>query len=208
MKVYKIYKAGAFSTTSNELVVYNPYNQSAFAKTYLAGNTDLNECIVEAKNVEEEMKNLPSHKRYNILMQISKGIKDNRKDMAETLAKQSGKPMKYSLGEVDRAAQGFMIAAEESKRLPKEYISIDWTEKGEGKEGLVKHFPVGLVAGISPFNTSDTSTDTVTPKPSSSNSSAITSVTVPTSATSESRDCSSNGRTFPVIAFITSTPFC
>ena len=33
-----------------------------------------------------------------------------------------------------------------------EYISLDWTPAGKGKEGLVKYFPVGIVAGISPFN--------------------------------------------------------
>jgi glyceraldehyde-3-phosphate dehydrogenase (NADP+) len=36
--------------------------------------------------------------------------------------------------------------------LPKEYISLDWTTPGENKEGLVKYFPIGLVAGIAPFN--------------------------------------------------------
>jgi glyceraldehyde-3-phosphate dehydrogenase (NADP+) len=85
-------------------------------------------------------------------MQVSEGLKAKRRELAETLTMQSGKPMKYSLGEIDRATQGFVIAAEESKRLPKEYMSIDWTAKGEGKEGIIKHFPVGLVAGISPFN--------------------------------------------------------
>ncbi len=152
MKEYKIYKAGEFVTTDNSLEVINPYTKSTFAKTYLAGNKELDESIEKAKEVEEEMRNLPAHKRYAILMQVSENLKAKRRELAETLAMQSGKPMKYSLGEIDRATQGFIIAAEESKRLPKEYISIDWTAKGEGKEGIIKHFPIGLVAGISPFN--------------------------------------------------------
>jgi glyceraldehyde-3-phosphate dehydrogenase (NADP+) len=44
------------------------------------------------------------------------------------------------------------VAAEEAKRLPREYISLDWTPAGAGKEGLIKYFPIGLVAGIAPFN--------------------------------------------------------
>jgi glyceraldehyde-3-phosphate dehydrogenase (NADP+) len=56
------------------------------------------------------------------------------------------------LAEIDRAAQTFIVAAEESKRLPKEYISLDWTPSGEGKEGFVKYFPIGLIAAIAPFN--------------------------------------------------------
>lgn len=152
MKTYNIYKAGTFAETDKALEVINPYTQKAFAKTYLAGKAELEESIEKAKGVEEELKNMPSHKRYSILMQISEGLRVNRKELAKTLALQSGKPLKYSLGEIDRGTQGFIIAAEESKRLPKEYFSIDWTPKGEGKEGIVKHFPVGLVAGISPFN--------------------------------------------------------
>ena len=33
-----------------------------------------------------------------------------------------------------------------------EYMRLDWEPTGKGREGLVKYFPVGLVAGISPFN--------------------------------------------------------
>jgi glyceraldehyde-3-phosphate dehydrogenase (NADP+) len=152
MDTYKIYQAGTFITTSQELEVKNPYSGEVFAKTYLAGKEELDQSIEKAKNVEKEMAQLPAYKRYEILMQIANGIQARREEMAQTLAMQAGKPWKYALGEVDRATQCFTIAAEESKRLPKEYVSIDWTAKGEGKEGMIKHFPVGLIAGIAPFN--------------------------------------------------------
>ncbi|HKL38459.1 MAG TPA: aldehyde dehydrogenase family protein [Bacteroidales bacterium] len=152
MKTYKIYQAGSFIQTGTELEVVNPYTQKIFAKTYLAGAGELNQAITRAKEAEKVMQELPSHKRYGILMEISEGIRKNRERLAESLAMQSGKPLKYALGEIDRATQGFIIAAEESKRLPREYMPLDWTPKGEGREGLVRYFPVGLVAGISPFN--------------------------------------------------------
>jgi glyceraldehyde-3-phosphate dehydrogenase (NADP+) len=60
--------------------------------------------------------------------------------------------MIYAAGEIDRAAQTFLVAAEESKRIPKEYLSLDWTPPGKGREGIVKYFPIGIVGGISPFN--------------------------------------------------------
>ena len=152
MKTYKIYQAGKFIQTDSELEVTNPYTGEVFAKTYLAGAGELEKAITQAKEAEQVMKKLPSHKRYAILMEISEGLKNNHERLAQTLAMQSGKPLKYALGEIDRATQGFIIAAEESKRLPREYMSIDWTPKGEGREGLVRYFPVGLVAGIAPFN--------------------------------------------------------
>lgn len=149
---YKIYFGGAFMETSRSLKVVNPYTLQAFANTYQAGPEELEYAINKAERVRGELKRLPSFKRYEILMQIADEIKAKRDYLASVLCQESAKPIRYALGEIDRAAQTFIIAAEECKRLPKEYLSLDWTSAGEGKEGLVKYFPVGLVAGIAPFN--------------------------------------------------------
>jgi len=85
-------------------------------------------------------------------MQIAAGLKDARDDFAEIIMLESGKPIRYALGEVDRAIQTYRVAAEETKRLPGEYLDIEWSAAGEGKEAIVRYFPVGLVAGIAPFN--------------------------------------------------------
>ena len=61
-------------------------------------------------------------------------------------------PLRYAITEIERSAQTFLIAAEESKRMPGELLSMDWTANGKHREGLVKYFPCGVVAGISPFN--------------------------------------------------------
>ncbi len=152
MEVYKIYRAGEFITNSTELKIYAPYNNEHIATTFLALTNDLEIAIKKAEEVKNEMKHLPSYKRFEILMYISSEINKNSEYLATVLAKESGKPYKYAFGEIKRAVQTFLVAAEESKRLPKEYISLDWTPAGENKEGLVKYFPIGLVAGIAPFN--------------------------------------------------------
>ncbi len=152
MEEYKIYVAGEFRTTDTPLPVSNPYNGEVFATTWLAGAAELEEAIKAALAAGEEMAALPVYRRYEILSQISDALKSDRERLARVLAQESGKPMRYALGELDRASQTFRVAAEESKRLPGEYISIDWTPPGAGKEGWVKYFPVGLMAGISPFN--------------------------------------------------------
>lgn len=152
MQHYKIYVGGEFVETQNKLKVVDPFTQQVFATTYFGGAEELEAAIKKAESVKEELKNLPSYKRYEILMQIANEIKINRDSLAAILYKESAKPIRYALAEIDRAVQTFIVAAEESKRLPKEYISLDWTIAGEGKEGIIKYFPVGLVAGIAPFN--------------------------------------------------------
>lgn len=151
-KDYQIYSSGKFITSGKTLEVKNPFDGSIVATTYLAGKEILGQTIINALSVREELKKLSSLKKYQILKQISETITANRKQLAEVLCLESGKPIKYALIEIDRSAQTFLIASEESKRIPKEYISLDWTPNGEGKEGIVDHFPIGLIAGIAPFN--------------------------------------------------------
>jgi glyceraldehyde-3-phosphate dehydrogenase (NADP+) len=152
METYPIYCGGKFISTSFSLEVNNPHTGKNFASTFLAGADELEAAIVAAQAVKHEMKMLPSWKKFDILRQISDSITTHRERLALVLCKESGKPMRYALAEIDRAAQTFLVAAEETKRTPKEYISLDWTKAGEGKEGIVNYFPVGIVAGIAPFN--------------------------------------------------------
>jgi len=152
MDDYKIYVGGEFRTTATSLPVINPYNGKTFAHTWLAGNSELEDAIRAGLESEPKMEALSVYERYDILHNISETLKADRERFSRVLSQESGKPMRYSLGELARAAQTFQVAAEESKRLPGEYISIDWTEAGKGKEGWVRYFPVGLMAGIAPFN--------------------------------------------------------
>ena len=46
-------------------------------------------------------------------------LKEEKDKMAEIICMEAGKPLKYSKAEVERAIQVFIIAAEESKRLPR-----------------------------------------------------------------------------------------
>lgn len=139
-------------TSKKTLEVKSPYNGSSVAKTWLADKSILNKAIEKALSLQESLKALSSLQKYEVLLQISQELNTNKKHLAEIMAAESAKPMRYALAEIDRSVQTFLIAAEESKRLPKEYLSLDWTANGAGREGIVHYFPIGLVAGIAPFN--------------------------------------------------------
>ena len=151
-QTYSIYSSGKFITSDQILEVRNPFDGSLVATTYLADEAILNEAIEKALTVKEELKSLSSLKKFSVLKQIAETIITNREHLAKILCLESGKPMKYALVEIDRSAQTFLIAAEESKRIPKEYVSLDWTPTGEGKERIVNYFPVGLIKGRNACN--------------------------------------------------------
>jgi acyl-CoA reductase-like NAD-dependent aldehyde dehydrogenase len=152
MKTSKIYVAGQFRESEKTTEVRNPHNFNLVGIACMGSEKDLDDAIEGAEKVLPAIKALPSYKRYEALMFISNSLVHEKQKLAEILAGEAAKPIKLALGEIDRAAETFRIAAEESLRLPKEYISLDRSKSGEGKGGLVKYFPVGIVAGISPFN--------------------------------------------------------
>jgi acyl-CoA reductase-like NAD-dependent aldehyde dehydrogenase len=152
MDEYKIFAGGRFITTDKELKVINPYNGDVVGRTFLGSEKELETAISTAQSAQKTMRVLPSYSRYEALMKIATMLKAEREEFSRILCLESAKPIRYAIAEVDRSIQTFTVAAEEAKRLPKEYISLDWTPSGKAKEGLIKYFPVGLVAGISPFN--------------------------------------------------------
>lgn len=152
MEEFKIYLSGKFISTNTEIEVINPYTNKAFAKTWLCDESVIEQAIQDAENLKSELAKTPVYKRYNILMQIANELNNKKEEAALIISREAGKPLIYARREVDRAVQTFIVAAEEAKRLPGEYLSIDWTPAGEGKEGYVKSFPIGTVAGIAPFN--------------------------------------------------------
>ena len=53
---------------------------------------------------------------------------------------------------MERAIFTFNVAAEESTRIYGEYLPLDWQEFTAGRWGIVRRFPLGPIAGITPFN--------------------------------------------------------
>jgi acyl-CoA reductase-like NAD-dependent aldehyde dehydrogenase len=149
---YSIYSAGKFIATNHTLDINNPYNQTLVATTYLADKAVLEDAIIKAISVKKELQNLSPQKNHNILKQISNEIYANRKKLAGVLSLESAKPLKYALAEIDRSAYTFFIAAEESLKDHTEHLALNRINNTDQKIGVVEYFPIGLIAGIAPFN--------------------------------------------------------
>ena len=73
-------------------------------------------------------------------------------EFSRIIAQESGKPLTYARAEVARSVSTFEIASQEALRLDGEMLTLDITESAHGKAGLTRRFPIGPIAGISPFN--------------------------------------------------------
>lgn len=151
-KHYKMYLAGKWVDRKDKDEVRNPYDDSVIGTVAYASKADVTKAIEAAHKAFEKTKVLPSHVRADVCQQISDGLKKNREKFGKMMSMEVGKALGDSLGEVDRAIFTFALAAEEAKRIGGEIMDLDWTKGNDGRMGLIKRFPVGVIAGISPFN--------------------------------------------------------
>lgn len=149
---YPIYCAGEFITTANELIVSSPFSGEQIARTFLADADVINNAFAAAQQASKRLAQLPAYEKFKALRFIADALERDKERLAAVLAAESAKPLSYARYEIERAAQTFLNAAEECKRLPGELLALDWTPAGKGRSGIVKYFPVGIVIGIAPFN--------------------------------------------------------
>jgi glyceraldehyde-3-phosphate dehydrogenase (NADP+) len=150
---HPLFLAGRWVESDERLDVENPARPGELAgSTYLATPAQYEEAADAAVAAFEVTRRMPAYERSRILREISAGILARKTELASLIATEAGKPLRDSLAEVDRAVLTFRIASEEAERIGGETIPLDLAPSSRGRVGITKRFPIGPVAGISPFN--------------------------------------------------------
>ena len=152
-KPHPIFLAGRWVESDHPLVVSNPADpDNPAGATFHASEAQYEEAVQAAVDAFEITRTLPAYERGAILRNISAGIKARREELGKLLATEAGKPIRDALVEVDRAVVTFRLGAEEAERMVGETIPLDITPASKGRVGITRRFPIGPIAGISPFN--------------------------------------------------------
>ena len=152
-KPHPIFLAGRWVDSPDPLLVANPADPSTPAgSTFHATEAQYEEAVTAAVAAFEVTRTLPAYERGRILREISTGIKARREELGRIMATEAGKPIRDALVEVDRASLTFRLGAEEAERMTGEVIPLDLMASSKGRLGITRRFPIGPVAGISPFN--------------------------------------------------------
>src|SRR5437868_9617881 len=129
-----------------------PYDGNVIANVFQGRREHAEAAIKAAVKAFGTTRRLPAFERQRVLRRVAQAITERKQEFAKTLAQEAGKPIKAARIEVERAAFTFNIAAEEATRIYGEYLPLDWQESTAGRWGLVRRFPLGPIAGITPFN--------------------------------------------------------
>jgi glyceraldehyde-3-phosphate dehydrogenase (NADP+) len=149
---YRLFLAGSWQDGTDTYEVGNPYTNEPIALVHRAGSSELEAAIQAAVQGFETLRHTPSHQRAAILRSVSESLAAQAEDMARTIAQEAAKPIKQARAEVQRSIFTFAQASEEASRIPGEVLNLDASPNGEGRQGIVRRFPIGPVAAITPFN--------------------------------------------------------
>ncbi|HWX93935.1 MAG TPA: aldehyde dehydrogenase family protein [Terriglobales bacterium] len=132
--------------------VKSPFDGAVIGRVCQGRRQHAEMAIAAAVKAFGTTRRLPAFERQRVLRRVAEGIAQRKEEFARTLCQEAGKPIKAARTEVERSIFTFTVAAEESTRIYGEYLPLDWQEFTAGRWGIVKRFPLGPIAGITPFN--------------------------------------------------------
>lgn len=152
MKTQPFFLAGQWCGDGQHLELKAPFDGAGIAHVVRPTREHLEMATVAAVKAFETTRKLAGYERQEALAAVHRGISDRKEEFARTLALEAGKPIKTARAEVERALFTFQVAAEESTRIYGEMLPLDAQPVAAGRWAVVKRFPLGPVAAITPFN--------------------------------------------------------
>src|SRR6185312_15380427 len=138
------------------VVVRAPYDGSVVGETYLVTADHLEQAIAAAVRAFAVTRAMPPYERRKILLTVARGIAEQKEEFARLMALEAGKPIRTARVEVDRAVFTFTLAAEEALELHNKdevlRLRTDLNPGSPVRTGMVRRFPIGPIAAITPFN--------------------------------------------------------
>src|ERR1700746_2385584 len=143
---------GKWQLDGDVVEIRSPYDGTLIARVTQSRKEHAEAAIAAAVKAFGTTRRLPAFERQRVLRSIAASMTERKEEFARTLAQEAGKPIKAARIEVERAVFTFQVAAEESTRIYGEFLPLDWQEFTAGRWGIVRRFPLGPIAGITPFN--------------------------------------------------------
>lgn len=144
--------AGEWKTSSDTFDVKSPYDGSVVATLASPSEQDVEAAVATTTGAFDETRKLSIHARSAALDHISRRIQERADEVAEVIAREGGKPLKWAKVETARAVSTFRWASEECRRWSGELMRLDTEASLGSRVGIVRHFPLGPVLAITPFN--------------------------------------------------------
>ena len=148
LKRYEMLIDGEFATSSKTLPVVNPATEEVISEFPACTEEDVNRAVLAAERAQKNWAALPPIRRAAYLREIAALIRANREGLAHVITEEQGKILSLAKVEVDFSADYIDYMAEFARRYEGEIIPSD----RPGENILLYKMPIGVIAGILPWN--------------------------------------------------------
>ena len=150
MKEYKLFLAGEWVETESGSIIddVNPADGSVYARVHTAGPKELETAIVKGLEAQKAWAKLLPEEREKVLLKAADYMEQNVDRFTQILIDESGSCFMKAIDEVLQTVNIFRAAAGECRRVDGGIVPAE----AGGELSYWKRQPLGLVAGIGPFN--------------------------------------------------------
>jgi glyceraldehyde-3-phosphate dehydrogenase (NADP+) len=152
MRTFPAFIAGEWLPGHRLHTIVAPWDGEPVGAVHVASAAQVELAIAAGKRAQPAMAALPAWRRHAILQRVAHSLRSQQTAFAELICREAGKPISLAQAEVQRAIDTFLVSAEEAGRLGGDGLDLGSAAPGEGRWGLVRRFPVGLISAITPFN--------------------------------------------------------
>ena len=135
-------------STADRQAVFNPVTGEQTREVVLGGAKDVEVAVAAAKAAFEGWSNTPPAKRARVMFRLREILERRAGDVARTISMEHGKTHDDALGEVTRALE----VVEYACGIPEKLKGNFSRDVGPGIDTCDERQPLGVVAGITPFN--------------------------------------------------------
>lgn len=149
MKIYKPFINGKFQSHSNAIIDdINPTNGEVFAKIHLANAQDIELAISSAYKAQKAWAKTTPREKEAVLLRAADIFERRSEEIKDILMQESGSVFAKCMFEISVVSDIFRVAAGEARRVKGE----TFTSNDDGVFSYAIRRPLGVIAGISPFN--------------------------------------------------------
>ncbi|ODG92159.1 MULTISPECIES: CoA-acylating methylmalonate-semialdehyde dehydrogenase [Bacillaceae] len=128
--------------------VINPANGNLIAYVPLSTKADVDSAVLAAQNAYQSWSLVPVPNRTRLLYKYLQLLQENKEQLADIITTENGKTLKDAQGEVQRGIEVVELATATPTLMMGEALP----GIADGIDGTIWRYPLGVVAGITPFN--------------------------------------------------------
>ncbi len=133
--------------SSNTLDVYSPVNGEVISKVFLSTYEAVDKAVKTAHEAFKSWSETPIKERVQVFFRYRNLLEKNFDELAEIVHEENGKIIDEAKAEVAKSIELTEFACSMPQLIAGEILEVS-----KGVECRLEHFPLGVVASITPFN--------------------------------------------------------